>query len=342
MPDRRFRAFFRQIIHDVKTFPWQNLWRAPFRRLSRVITSWWQWLILMIIGFLCLYYPIGGSLVNKIDMTIDYEIKTTPEQSATLEMMAFLIKRETADHIWTPGLPFIFPSYFLDNMPNFQLGMMSSLRTVASSFARRLDKTVAPSHELPLKTAAELLNYPGTVWMFSPHSKLPVPSASTQYKKARKQLTAYNQLLRDGNETFYKSRADLAYFLKRITRDLWLSSEKLEAAVREDSSSWFDNKSDDLFYYQQGKLYAYYLLLKALSYDYKDTIVAADLYQPWTQLLKALEDASALSPSIIRNGEPASLTAPNHLIGLDCHTLKAAFIGQKIVGHLTETTQQGK
>lgn len=81
----------------------------------------------------------------------------------------------------------------------------------------------------------------------------------------------------------------MAYFLQRMSKDLWLSNEKLEAHIREHSSDWVDNRSDDLFYYQQGKIYGYYLLMKALSYDYKDIILANDIYQPWTQMVKALK-----------------------------------------------------
>lgn len=119
--------------------------------------------------------------MNKIDTTTDYEINTPPSQSATVEMMSFLIKREVSDKMWTPNLPFIFPSYVLDNMPNFQLGLMSAVSNVSSSFAAKVDQTIAPEKELPLKTAAELLKYPGTIWMFSPQNKLlrflpPTPS----------------------------------------------------------------------------------------------------------------------------------------------------------------------
>ena len=42
-----------------------------------------------------------------------------------------------------------------------------------------------------------------------------------------------------------------------------------------------DTKADDVFYYGQGKAYAYYLLFKALGHDYKNIIVKKDAYGIW-------------------------------------------------------------
>ncbi len=343
MQNQNLKEFFDKLLKTLARQRWWERLSSPFRRLGSFITSWWQLLIIVFAAIIFLYYPIGGWMMNKIDTTTDYEINTPPSQSTTVEMMSFLIKREVSDKMWTPNLPFIFPSYVLDNMPNFQLGLMSAVSNVSSSFAAKVDQTIAPEKELPLKTAAELLKYPGTIWMFSPQNKLtPVPSANTQYKKARKQLVAYNRSLREGGSVFYKSPGDLAYFLQRMSKDLWLSNEKLEAHIREHSSDWVDNRSDDLFYYQQGKIYGYYLLMKALSYDYKDIILANDIYQPWTQMVKALEEAVVLSPAVVRNGEPDSTLAPNHLSSIGYYSLKAALISQNMMCKLTLSAAQGK
>ncbi len=297
--------------------------------------SWVKVAAVVVTVFLVLYYSLGGWLVQNIDTTTDYEIRTTDNQSATVEMMSFLINREIRENMWTPNLPFIFPSYFLDNMPNFQLGVVSSLKTTSAALAARLDKTVAQKSDMPLKSAAEYLSYPGTVWMFSPANKLvPAPSAGSQYRKARRQLVEYNQSLRDGSVFFYKSSADLAYFLQRIADDLWKSGTILEAQVREHSSSWIDTKSDDVFYFQKGKVYAYYLLVKALGHDYKDIVVGCDVYRPLTSILKTLEDAAQLDPTFVRNGEVDSSSAPNSLMTIGYYTLKAASISKMVVEKL--------
>ena len=160
--------------------------------------------------------------------------------------------------------------------------------------------------------------------MFSAENKLLLaPSANNQYRKARRHLINYNKSLSAGREVFYKSPADLAYLLRKSKINLGKSSAALETRIREESSSWWDTKADNIFYYQQGKAYAYYLLFKALGNDYKNIIVSAGQYQNWISLIKALEDASSVQPAIVRNGELNSLTAPNHLSYLNMYIVKA-------------------
>lgn len=302
------------------------------------ISSWWHVLLLSLLAFLCLYYPLGGMLINKIDKTTDYEIsKAMPLQSTSVEMMNFIINREVNDKIWTPNLPFFFPSYFLDNMPSFQLGMMSAVSTLADAMSKRVDSTIAQDHDgLYLSNAAQLLKYDGQIWMFSPQKVSPVPSANSQYRKARKQLIKYNQDLSSGRMTFYKSPADLSYFLTRINKDLQKSFSALETQIREESSSWIDFKADNVFYYNQGKLYAYYLLLSAMGSDYKNILVQADAYQAWTKVMKALEDGARIDAIYIRNGDLNSMLAPNHLAYLDLYILKVIKYNKDLIAKLNK------
>lgn len=317
----------------------------PGNRLITFLSSWWQLLILVFFAFIFLYYPIGGFIVNDIDTNTTYEINDSPQgQSATVDMMSYLIRRETKYKIWTPNLPFIFPSYFLDNMPNFQLGMISAISNTATAMSKRLQKTIKTDEKPHLKTAAELLRYPGTVWMFSPQNPLvPAPSATTQYNRARKHLISYNQELTYGSEIFYKSPADLSFILFQINKDLRSGNNQLTAHIRENSTNLFDLKADNVFYYQQGKIYAYYLLIKALGTDYKEILINYDLYNSWTRLLKALEDGAHLDPLLVRNADLNSSIAPNHLSYLAYYELKAVSLNQKIIQELnSKMTKQRK
>lgn len=306
-------------------------WR-PLRVILELFGSWWQMIAIALAALIFLYYPLGGWLVEDIDTDTGVEISPANEsQSATAEMMSYLIRREVNDKIWTPNLPFFFPSYFLDNMPNFQLGLMSGVSSLSGSMAKKLEKNISSPEDNYLHQAAEFLEYPGTIWMFSPQSKLvPVPSAHSQYRKARKQLIKYNQALNDGSLVFYRNPKDLAYFLHRMKIQLGKTTRQLEAQIREESSSWFDNQADNLFYQARGLAYADYMLLKALGFDYKQILVDTNTYSDWTILLKTLESAAQLAPTIVRNGEADSLTAPNHLTNIGFYLYKAQIILQKI------------
>ena len=120
--------------------------------------SWWQILIISIFAFLFLYYPIGGLIVHNIDKNLDYEIKPNERKSTTLELSSFLINRETDDHIWTANLPIIFPSYFLDNMPSFQLGMISAISETISALSKRITPSIDTEASHFLKNAENLNN----------------------------------------------------------------------------------------------------------------------------------------------------------------------------------------
>ena len=301
------------------------------------LSSWWHVLLAGFILFLCLYYPLGGVITSNLDRNTSYEINTqSQKQSATIEMAAFIINREVNDKLWTANVPFFFPSYFLDNMPNFQLGMINATANIVTSLSRRIDAPIIDTEKnSSLKTAAELLKYNGRIWMFSPQDKFtPVPSANTQYRKARKELLTYNQALNDGELVFYRRPEDLQYILKRINLGLKKSVTALDSQIREENTSWFDFKADDTFYYNQGKAYAYYLLVKALGHDYKDILVEKNIYVIWTKALKALEDASALDIFYIRNSELDSITAPNHLAYLAYYMEKAQNAFKDIIQNL--------
>ena len=302
------------------------------------MSTWWNTLVVGLVIIIFFYYPIGGLLISHIDRTTDYEINENhPEQSSAVEMVSFLVNREVNDKIWTPNLPFFYPSYFLDNMPEFQLGIINSLSKFTSSFTKRISPSIT-QNEAPskLQEAATLLRYPGTIWMFSTDNKLLLaPSANNQYRKARRLLVQYNQELSKGNQTFYKSPLDLSYILQKSRINLRKSSRALEEHIREESSAWIDTKADNVFYYAQGTTYAYYLLFKALGNDYKEIIVQHEQYQNWTILLKALEDASMIQPLTIRNGDLNSLTAPNHLSYLNMYIIKACTILNKISQNIT-------
>lgn len=325
-----------KLLKLILSFNYQAALRLPLSFLAKHINSWPRIGALVVFVLFFLYYPLGAYLTDSIDTDTSYETPVIRNQSATISTTTYIIKREINNKIWTPNLPFFFPASILDNMPAFQKGLISSFSNVIGSMSLKLDSKTDNS----LQTGAELLNYPPTIWMFSPQNKLmPAPSSNSQYRRARKHLLKYNEALNSGETIFLKKPQDLRFILQRIQRNLQKSTGKLESHILETSSNWTDAKADEVFYYQQGKLYGYYLLLKALSADYKDIIVAQNIYQPWTELLKTLEDASALSPMIIRNAELDSSFAPNHLAIMSYYTKDAVLLLQNLSLNLEKLPQ---
>lgn len=274
----------------------------------RFANSWWIIILCIFPVIIFLYYPIGGIVVNNIDKTT-YEITPLedPYQSKTIDTISYIINREVNQKMWTPNLPFFFPAYFLDNMPSFQLGMMKSV----SVFGKTLNQNFVENEDM--KEIYNLLSYPGTIWMFSPENPLkPVSSANTQYRKARKKLIKFNENIKQEKINF-RTTENLLRTLNNAQKSINQSINTLEETIIEKGGSITHLKSDDIFYYHQGKLYGYYLLLNATGQDYKDIIVRYNLYGTWTSLINSLEKASNINPTIIRNGNLDSSITPNHL-----------------------------
>lgn len=310
--------------------------------LFRNIDSWPKAVAVVLLGLFLLYYPLGALISENIDTTTSYDIVKNGQKSATIDTMSFLIKREVYEKSWTPALPFIFPVSLLDNMPAFQLGEISAMRETAKALAAMQNKDLSIDGETPLDEAQKLLQYSGTIWMFSPTNKLlPAPSSNSQYRKAKKQLDKYNNMLQDGRAFLAYSKNDLIGALRVFVADISKSSKRMENHVREYSGTWVDNKADDVFYFQKGKMYAYYLLLKAMSNDFKETLLQNELYALWTALLRTVEDAVLLAPSVVRNAKPDTIMAANHLIAINYYTIKSVVIMQRMLEILSEQKNNG-
>ena len=203
-------------------------------------------------------------------------------------------------------------------MPAFQLGIMSSVSQMARAFDSLTYEKASDTSRKALSQGTKLLQYPGNIWLFSPQNKLlPVTSSNTQYKKGRKNYNIFNQEIAAKNTILNRSAENLELILLIIKKDIEKYINKTEDHIREKSSSWIDLNADKIFYHEKGKLYAYSLILRDLSHDFKDAMIRYDIYQQWTSVLNYLTKASLLDPFIIRNAEPQSSVAPNHLITLN-------------------------
>ena len=143
-----------------------------------------------------------------------------------------------------------------------------------------------------------------------------------QYRRAMAALRDYNQRLAAG-QAMFETRADnLLATLERIAADMGSSSAALDQHL-EEGGFWPDFSADDLFYANKGRLYAYYLLLRALETDFAKVIAERDLEGPWRQMLASFRAAAELQPWVIVNGAPDSQLLPSHLAAQGFFLLRA-------------------
>ncbi|HUT49359.1 MAG TPA: DUF2333 family protein [Alphaproteobacteria bacterium] len=301
----------------------------PFRwRLFRRV-------IVIVVVAVALYYPAGMIAVHKIDDDTGFQPAVTAGQSRAAAVMAGLLSREIETHGWTANDPFFLPSSQLDNMPNYQLGIVAALARFTIEMADHIGRASANTNPDPdLERARELLGYAGTVWVFSFKTWSGAPPSEQQYLAARDALLAYNKRLAANKAVFDRRAPKLQATLARIATDLGTVAGQLEARVTTASGAIIDTRSDDVFYSAKGRIYAYYLILRALGLDYAKVLREKQLEKAWPQMLASLKRAAEIKPFIVRNGAPDSFLQPNHLAAQGLYLLRARSQLREIAGIL--------
>jgi len=282
---------------------------------------------LALLAAIAVYY-IGGALwLNQVDDDPAFGIQSpVPKGGAkSVAVAADLFDREINAHRWVANDPWFMPGALLDNMPNYQLGIIAALSRFAIELGDQIARTRGTSQIDPdLDTAAGLLKYPGTIWLVDPQSWFkPTASAESQYRRAMRALRNYNDRLAVGQAVFETRADNLQATLDRMAADLGSASAAIDRAVLAASSFWPDFAADDLFYANKGRLYAYFVLLRALSNDFNKVIRERDLGGAWTQMLDSFRSAATLEPWIVINGDPASVLLPSHLASQGFFLLRA-------------------
>ena len=82
-------------------------------------------------------------------------------------------------------------------------------------------------------------------------------------------------------------------------------------------------RADDIFYFNNGNLYANFLLLRELGMDFQKVIGDRELTNAWNGTVESFRIASQLDPWIVWNGWLDGLLIPNHLAAQGFYLLRA-------------------
>ncbi len=275
-----------------------------------------------------LYYPIGMLITHTIDDDVSYQ---TPAElsvesgSRAVAIATALITREVDENRWVANDPFFLPPAALDNMPNYQQGIISALARFAFELTDQIGRTRGTSQtDKDLQEAAGQLQYAGNVWVFDLSTSLaPTTTSEARYRKAARSLRAYNRRLAEGNAVFERRADNLLATLDRFALDMGASSATLDQHIAEYAGNLIDTRADDIFYGIKGQSYAYYLIIRELGLDYANVLSERELTNAWAKMLESLQHAAELSPVIVANGEPDSQVVPSHLATQGFYLLRA-------------------
>ncbi len=226
---------------------------------------------------------------------------------------------------WLPNDIF-WPTVFLDNMPNFQLGELEVVRYNVRVLRDNLSRMRTTDKLDPLVEGAftALANDPFKWWF---------PSAESKWKKAYQDLEAYYQNLLTGQSSFYPRADNLIELLSQYAslmggvntrlinapRDVFMvtaldedkepppEKEKVKVDI-----PWYE--IDDNFYYAQGVAYALYSSFKAIKIDFLEVLKDKNSLKLVEIILEDLSRCN-FEPLVVCNGDPGSLFA-NHSLNL--------------------------
>lgn len=291
-----------------------------------------------IIAIFIIYYGVGMAWYN----TIADELEFQPGQdyavdggSKAVATAAALVAREA--NRWSPNKPWLHPASGLDNMPNYQLGILYASSRFAIELGDALGRTRGSSAIDPdLDRAAGLLKYDGTIWYWGSGNFVPTATADSQYIQGVEALVSYNRRLASGEATYDRRADNLIAFLDRVASDLGSASAALDERALQSNAGYFDTRADDLFYNIKGRLYGYGLILRDIGSDFASVIAEKQSTALWEQMMTSLSTAAVMDPLIVSNGKQDGLFVPSHLASQGFYLLRARTQLKELTDTLTK------
>ena len=202
---------------------------------------------------------------------------------------------------WTPNDIFPSPSYFFDNLPQFQLGVLQVTRHTTRVLRDHLtrQRTSDGVHPLTDRAFVAFANDPQR-WAF--------PSAENAFGRGIDALDAFEGTLKEREDVAFYARTDnLVQLLEPFVSELGAVTTRLLDAQRGEASWW---KTDDNFHYAQGVGYAMLGVMRAAALDFDAVLQDKNAVEITQAILRSLE-ASRFAPVFVTNGSKAGLLA-NH------------------------------
>jgi len=214
------------------------------------------------------------------------------------------------------------PSVFMDNMPNWEFGVLTQARDLARSMRNDFARSQTQSVEnKELATAEPQFNFSNDSWI--------LPSSEGEYRTGLKALHSYHDELSmqtQQNAQFYARADNLSDWLAVVEKRLGSLSQRLSASVGQDRlntdlagdpeavqstqtpdlvrvrTPWLE--IDDVFYEARGATWALVHFLRAVEIDFNEILTKKNALVSVQQIIRELESAQqpVSSPMILNGG----------------------------------------
>lgn len=237
---------------------------------------------------------------------------------ATLEHLMSTLLDKPGGYLQNDVMP---PGLWLDNMPNWEMGVIIQSRDMARALRRDMSRSQSQSTEDPdLVIAEPQFHFDSSSWI--------LPSAESEYRRGIRHLDSYlHRLNSTGNDRaqFHPRTDSLANWLGDVSTRLGSLSQRLsnsvggrvygvgldEQAVTE--TPWLE--IDDIFYEARGSAWALLHLLKAVEQDFADVLVQRNATASLRQIIRELEATQRpLRSPMVLNGDGFGILANHSLV----------------------------
>ena len=235
----------------------------------------------------------------------------------------------------------ILPSVLMDNLPNWEFGVLVQIRDMARTLRNNLSRSQSQSTEdTDLVKAEGQFYFDNDSWV--------LPETESEYQKGTDALKQYMFRLGDQQQQsaqFYARADNLRAWLSEVETRLGSLSQRLSASVgkrqldtslagdiaatqstysateQEVKTSW--TELDDVFYEARGTTWALLHLLRAVEVDFHDVLQKKNALISMQQIIRELEPTQdTLWSPVILNGSGFG-TLANHSLVMGSHISRA-------------------
>ena len=235
----------------------------------------------------------------------------------------------------------ILPSVLMDNLPNWEFGVLVQIRDMARTLRNNLSRSQSQSTE-----DADLVKAEGQFYF--DNDSWVLPETESEYQKGTDALKQYMFRLGDQQQQsaqFYARADNLRTWLSEVETRLGSLSQRLSASVgkrqldtslagdvaatqstysateQEVKTSW--TELDDVFYEARGTTWALLHLLRAVEVDFHDVLQKKNALISMQQIIRELEPTQdTLWSPVILNGSGFG-TLANHSLVMGSHISRA-------------------
>ncbi len=301
-----------------------------------------RWLSVPVLLVLLCFVALGIYWSNEPDAFDIIEIATAkaPETTSKITTGSYttstvIVAMETllnkpGGYLSNDILP---PSIFLDNIPNWEFGVLVQVRDLTRSMRNDYSRSQSQSTEdVDLIIAEPQFNFDSKSWI--------LPATETEYEEGIDALYGYLNRLQDpaNPEAQFYARADnLKDWLNQVEKRLGSLSQRLSASVGQtrlntdlagdaeavqstETTQQLDVKTpwseiDDVFYETRGAAWALIHFLKAVELDFESVLKKKNALISLRQIIRELEASQeTLWSPMIMNGSGFGLFANHSLV----------------------------